>query len=193
MDIKSMIVNEYTVGGSLLLVGAGFFSTRFTEALSFQLGSVPSGIPMIGGASITVGRIVGIVPLSLGLAFLFGKVKPFTSRIPVVDKVMDMADNLVSEVSMPVSSEVQGAEEVAEAETVDHLNPTEIASEDSENLSLEAEDDSEEVVVLKAEGSGKMKWTDAVSKARKELGITGFTAVKKGTPLYNKAKSYMGN
>jgi len=35
-----------------------------------------------------------------------------------------------------------------------------------------------------------MKWTDAVSKARKDLGITGFTPVKKGTPLYNKAKSY---
>jgi len=195
MNIKSMIVNEYTVGGSLLLVGAGFFSTRFTEALSFELGSVPSGIPMIGGASITVGRIVGIVPLSLGLAFLFGKVKPFTSRIPVVDKVMDMADNLVSEVSMPVASEVQGAEEVAEAETVDHLNPTEIASKDSENLSLEAEDDAEDekVVVLKAEGSGKMKWTDAVSKARKDLDVKGFTAIKKGTPLYNKAKSYMNN
>lgn len=31
-------------------------------------------------------------------------------------------------------------------------------------------------------------WIDAVSQARKELGITGFQPVKKGTPLYNRAK-----
>ena len=59
-----------------------------------------------------------------------------------------------------------------EAETVDQINPTEV-SEDSETF--------------EAEG-GKMKWTDAVSKARKELGITGFSPVKKGTPLYKRAK-----
>jgi len=47
MNIKSMIVNEYTVGGSLLLVGAGFFSTRFTDALSYELFSMPSQIPVI--------------------------------------------------------------------------------------------------------------------------------------------------
>ena len=76
MNIKGMLVNEYTVGGSLLLVGAGFFSTRFTDALSYELFSLPSMIPMVGGASVTVGRVVGLVPLSLGLAFLFGKVKP---------------------------------------------------------------------------------------------------------------------
>merc|ERR1711907_35486 len=31
-------------------------------------------------------------------------------------------------------------------------------------------------------------WTTAVSKARKALGIKGFVAIKKGTPLYKKAK-----
>merc|ERR1711937_375259 len=31
-------------------------------------------------------------------------------------------------------------------------------------------------------------WTVAVQKARKALGVKGFVAVKKGTPLYNKAK-----
>jgi|TARA_R110000751_G_scaffold11644_5_gene40689 hypothetical protein len=175
MNIKSMIVNEYTVGGSLLLVGAGFFSTRFTDALSYELFSLPSGIPMIGGASVTVGRVVGLVPLSLGLAFLFGKIRPVTSRIPVVDKVMDIADNLVAEVSMPVASEVQGAE------TVDHINPTEVSADNDEEVVLEAE----------TLAPAKMKWTTAVSKARKDLGIEGFTAVKKGTALYDKAKSYM--
>ena len=33
-------------------------------------------------------------------------------------------------------------------------------------------------------------WTAAVSKARKALGITGFCAVKKGTPLYTKAREF---
>merc|ERR1711907_66043 len=35
------------------------------------------------------------------------------------------------------------------------------------------------------------KWVDAVSKARKALGVKGFSAIKKGTPLYSKAKSFM--
>ena len=32
------------------------------------------------------------------------------------------------------------------------------------------------------------KWALAVQQARKELGITGFCAVKKGSDLYNRAK-----
>merc|ERR1712199_145306 len=31
-------------------------------------------------------------------------------------------------------------------------------------------------------------WVVAVQKARKALGLKGFVAIKKGTPLYNKAK-----
>lgn len=173
MNIKGMLINKYTVGGSLLLVGAGFFSTRFTDALSYQLFTLPAGIPMIGGASVTVGRVAGLVPLSLGLAFILSEARPITSRIPVVDRVAAIADDLVGEISEPVSTQAStmGAEEM-EAETVDQINPTEVA-EDSETF--------------EAEG-GKMKWTDAVSKARKELGITGFSPVKKGTPLYKRAK-----
>ncbi len=193
MNIKGLLINDYTVGGSLLLVGAGFFSTRFTDALSYELFTLPAGIPMVGGASVTVGRVAGLVPLSLGVAFLLGKIRPVTSRVPVVDKVADVVDNLVSEVSMPVSQETSkmGAEKDEkcaeheaedcsecnyEAETVDQINPTEV----------EADSDS-----FEAESSGKMKWTDAVSKARSDLGIVGFTPVKKGTELYNRAKSYM--
>lgn len=33
-----------------------------------------------------------------------------------------------------------------------------------------------------------VSWSKAVAAARKALGITGFVAVKKGTPLYAKAK-----
>merc|ERR1719159_1896916 len=32
------------------------------------------------------------------------------------------------------------------------------------------------------------KWISAVQQARKALGVKGFVAIKKGTPLYTKAK-----
>merc|ERR1719373_1527237 len=38
-------------------------------------------------------------------------------------------------------------------------------------------------------GSGAQKWVEAVKAARKALGLKGFVAIKKGSPLYNKAKS----
>jgi len=38
-------------------------------------------------------------------------------------------------------------------------------------------------------GSKIKAWTEAVAKARKALGLKGFVAVKKGTPLYTKTKS----
>merc|ERR1712022_67851 len=33
-------------------------------------------------------------------------------------------------------------------------------------------------------------WTEAVQKARKELGVKGFVAIKKGSALYKKAKEF---
>merc|ERR1712118_434227 len=36
----------------------------------------------------------------------------------------------------------------------------------------------------------KSTWIQAVTKARKALKITGFAAIKKGTPLYAKAKEF---
>ena len=52
------------------------------------------------------------------------------------------------------------------------------------------------IVTKKSHAAGKRAfknirgWTQAVSKARKALGITGFCAVKKGTPLYKKAREF---
>merc|ERR1712138_64003 len=40
-------------------------------------------------------------------------------------------------------------------------------------------------------GSALHKWCTAVQSARKALGLKGFVAVKKGSPVYNKAKSLM--
>ena len=54
------------------------------------------------------------------------------------------------------------------------------------------------IVSKKASANGKKAyarikgWTLAVTKARKELKIKGFIAVKKGTPLYKKAKEFYG-
>ena len=36
----------------------------------------------------------------------------------------------------------------------------------------------------------KSKWIAAVNKARKALGVKGFVAIKKGSALYKKAKSF---
>ena len=52
------------------------------------------------------------------------------------------------------------------------------------------------VVSKKSNAAGKKAykhisgWTKAVSKARKDLKVKGFVAVKKGTALYKKAMSY---
>jgi len=44
----------------------------------------------------------------------------------------------------------------------------------------------------KSVSKGKLTWFQAVAKARKELNIKGFVAIKKGTPLYKRAKELYG-
>merc|ERR1719277_2303249 len=52
------------------------------------------------------------------------------------------------------------------------------------------------VVSKKSSAAGKKAyknikaWTEAVQKARKELSIKGFVAIKKGTPFYKVAKAH---
>merc|ERR1719327_2112471 len=53
------------------------------------------------------------------------------------------------------------------------------------------------VVSKKQQAKGKglyakyaKKWISAVQQARKALGTKGFVAIKKGTPLYTKAKGF---
>ena len=54
------------------------------------------------------------------------------------------------------------------------------------------------IVSRKSNAAGKKAyanikgWTTAVQKARKALGVKGFQAVKKGSPLYKKAKELYG-
>ena len=51
-------------------------------------------------------------------------------------------------------------------------------------------------VVSKKQSAAAMKklggWLAAVAKARKALGCKGFVAIKKGSALYNKARSFYG-
>merc|ERR1712118_8848 len=55
-----------------------------------------------------------------------------------------------------------------------------------------------QIVSKKANANGKKAyahikgWTTSVQKARKALGVKGFQAVKKGSPLYKKAKELYG-
>merc|ERR1739844_741431 len=54
------------------------------------------------------------------------------------------------------------------------------------------------IVSRKSSAAGKKAyayikaWTLAVQKAKKELGVTGFVAIKKGTPLYKAARAHYG-
>merc|ERR1719163_635921 len=43
-------------------------------------------------------------------------------------------------------------------------------------------------IAKKNYAKGLKGWVVAVQKARKALGVKGFMAIKKGTPLYQKAK-----
>lgn len=104
MNLRSTLVNEYTVGGSLLLVGFGFFSTRFADILSYRVTTLPSMIPIIGGKTVTVGRILGVVPATLGLAVLFRKARevPVVSdleSLPLVRTVVNYVDDVAEDVS----------------------------------------------------------------------------------------------
>merc|ERR1712188_209825 len=52
------------------------------------------------------------------------------------------------------------------------------------------------IVSKKASAAGKRRyknikgWIEAVQKARKELGVKGFIAIKKGSALYKKAQEF---
>merc|ERR550537_1453397 len=46
------------------------------------------------------------------------------------------------------------------------------------------------LLAKKRYATGIKGWTVAVQKARKALGLKGFVAIKKGTPLYKKAKEF---
>jgi len=223
------ILNEYVVGTTMLLIGGAFFSPRFADILVYPLGTVPSALPLIGGEKVTVGRVLGIIPLSIGISVLAGKI--FSTSVPVIK---DIADSSLSSMSEGAIEGAFGAED-GEAhdytpESYDPLSesPTDYdpateshSAETEESMELMERDadktrakkssrtvkagistdtskpkgkfkpwQSKGKVTKKAEGS--MTWMEAVSAAKKEMDITGFHAIKKGTPLYDRAKEIYG-
>ena len=191
--VRSTLVNEYTVGGSLLLVGFGFFSTRFADVLSYQVATIPSMIPVIGGASVTVGRVLGIVPATLGLAVLFRKARdvPVVSEateLPLVKTIVNYVEDLSDEMGgtieatpvmvMDLSAEEFDAEQLLLCSEHDDyfaacgcgskVSPAEVEPKAAEELAAEETMAAEmEVPKKKTTGSPKQQaWRSCVAKAK---------------------------
>ena len=193
MNIKSTLVNEYTVGGSLLLVGFGFFSTRFADVLSYRLTTLPSMIPVIGGATVTVGRVLGIVPATLGLAVLFRMARevPVVSEateLPIVKTIVKYVDDLNEDMtshieivpgqsgSFPLpgmNAEEMAAEELLLcAEHDDYFNACGCGSESTESESVEMAAEMDEPVEIKKKTTGSPKqqaWRSCVAEAKGDM------------------------
>jgi len=194
--VRSTLVNEYTVGGSLLLVGFGFFSTRFADVLSYRVATVPSMIPVIGGASVTVGRVLGIVPATLGLAVLFRKARdvPVVSEateLPLVKTIVNYVEDLSDEMGgtieatpvmvMDLSAQEMAAEELLLCSEHDDyfsacgcgskVSPTEVEPKAAEELAAEETMAAEmEVPKKKTTGSPKQQaWRSCVADAKGDM------------------------
>ena len=125
--VKNTLVNEWTVGGSLLLCGAAFWTTRFSDIMAYPLFTIPSGIPILGSTSVTVGKCFALIPLSMGVAVLARAAKPTTDKIPVVDRVADAVADVAEIVSVPATAEVKSTPVVVETSTTE----VSMAAEDS--------------------------------------------------------------
>jgi len=192
--VRSALVNEYTVGGSLLLVGFGFFSTRFADVLSYQVATIPSMIPVIGGASVTVGRVLGIVPATLGLAVLFRKARdvPVVSEateLPLVKTIVNYVEDLSDEMGgtieatpvmvMDLSAEELNAEQLLLCSEHDDyfaacgcgVSPAEVEPKAAEELAAEEIMAAEmEVPKKKTTGSPKQQaWRSCVADAKGDM------------------------
>jgi hypothetical protein len=196
-------------------------------------------VPVLGGKSVTVGRVLGLVPLTMGVGILLGKMK----KTPVIDRVLDLP--VVSEATgfiqdlgddMRVVIGPGSAKMAAEEATpsgYDAVNPEDyVATPDATPEGYEVSDsgtNTPESFAAETDGyeldremskkftskrvsrkpkskistdtskpKGKDKpwrmskraetWSGAVGMARKDLGITGFEPIRKGSALYNRAK-----
>jgi|TARA_R110000824_G_scaffold185509_1_gene366448 hypothetical protein len=184
------ILNEYVVGTAMLLIGGAFFSPRFADILVYPLGTVPTMLPLIGGTQLTVGRVLGIIPLSIGISVLVGKI--FSTSIPVVKDIADSSLSAMGEGAIEGAFGAEGAmttEEKFVEKTITNSKAKKGKRTKMSTDTSKAKGDfkpwQKAKKSKKAEGGS---WMGAVSKARKELGIKGFSPIKKGTPLYIRAK-----
>ena len=90
--IRSLVLNEYTVGGSLLLAG---FAVAFGKEWGFMSWSF---------GPVSVRMLVGLVPLIVGASVLLHAIR--YSGIPVVSDVAGMGEEFVGIVSGPIEAEI---------------------------------------------------------------------------------------
>ena len=232
------ILNDWTVGGSLLLIGAGFFSTRFSDVLAYRLGSIPQQLPLLGGTDVTVGRVMGLVPLTMGLGVLLGKMRktPLVDRVvdlPVVSNMAGFVQDLGDDMKVVIgpgseSMAAEGGPAAMDGASPESYTPQATASPDgydvsdagtetaSESFAAEIDEAAlekrfttkrvsrkpknkmstdtskpkgkDEPWRMSKRAEGASSWSGAVGMARKDLGITGFEPIRKGSALYNRAK-----
>ena len=178
------------------MVGFGFFSTRFADVLSYRVATVPSMIPVIGGASVTVGRVLGIVPATLGLAVLFRKARdvPVVSEateLPLVKTIVNYVEDLSDEMGgtieatpvmvMDLSAQEMAAEELLLCSEHDDyfsacgcgskVSPAEVEPKAAEELAAEETMAAEmEVPKKKTTGSPKQQaWRSCVADAKGDM------------------------
>lgn len=90
--IKGLILNEYTVGGSLLLAGFAVAFGKEWDFMNMSLGPV------------SVRTLVGLVPLIVGASVLLHAVRH--QNIPVVSDVAGYGEQIVGMVSGPIEAEL---------------------------------------------------------------------------------------
>jgi len=147
-------------------------------------------IPVIGGATVTVGRVLGIVPATLGLAVLFRKARevPVVSEateLPIVKTIVKYVDDLNEDMtshieivpgqsgSFPLpdmNAEEMAAEELLLcAEHDDYFNACGCGSESTESESVEMAAEME-LPKKKTTGSPKQQaWRSCVAEAKGDM------------------------
>ena len=118
----------------MLLIGGAFFSPRFADILVYPLGKVPTMLPLIGGEQITVGRVLGIIPLSIGISVLAGKI--FSTSIPLVKDIADSSLSAMGEGAIEGVMDAEGS-----MTSVDKISETPMRSKSKKPKSMKMSKD----------------------------------------------------
>jgi hypothetical protein len=185
---------------------------------------------------VTVGRVMGIVPLTMGLGVLLGKMRktPIADRVvdlPVVSNMAGFVQDLSDDMGIVIKKDskllnAEGGPAGMEGASPESYTPQATASPDGYDVSdagTETESFAAEIDEVAMEkkfttkrvsrkpktkmstdtskpkgkdkpwrmskrAEGASSWSGAVGMARKDLGITGFEPIRKGSALYNRAK-----
>jgi len=158
------ILNDWTVGGSLLLIGAGFFSTRFDMGIVIKKDS--KLLNAEGGPA----DMEGASPES------------YTPQATASPDGYDVSDAGTGTESFAAEIDEVALEKKFTTKRVSRKPKTKMSTDTSKPKGK----DKPWRMSKRAEGASS--WSGAVGMARKDLGITGFEPIRKGSALYNRAK-----